>query len=1071
GSAVDGQTLTAASGSWSGTAPLSYAYQWLRCDSSGAGCSNIAAATGTSLLLSATDVGHALRVRVTATNAGGNANVQSAATAAVAAAAPANLTLPTISGSAVDGQTLTAVSGSWSGTAPLSYAYQWLRCDSSGAGCSNIAGATGTSYLLSYADIGSTLRVVITASNTGGSTPATSAKTAVIAARPLVISPASCAVVINDTCAFSASGGTGSYTFSVAAGGGSINPASGLYTAPATAGAATVRVTDSALTTSDATVTITGGSGTIDPGFGSSGLLRVEMFNGRAAQYAVLVDPDEKLVSAGAMMNGTTSPDLDFFIMRHNSDGSLDSTFEANGIVQTSFGYGHDEAVSVKRQADGRYVVAGEAQGALTIGWGIVRYNSNGSLDTSFGNGGKLLLSVGSTDATYGDLFILADGKLLLVGGAVNGSSLDFALVRLNGDGTLDTSFGVGGTKLQDFAGRDDYAKSVDVDASGNYLVAGDTYNGSNTDFAVARFTSAGALDTTFNATGMATHNFSGGATDEAKGVFALSSGAVVVGGWGTFDLGYERFAVVRYLGSGTLDPTFGTGGIASGDSNMDSVESLALQPDGMILLAGDGWCSTLTLCPVVYRFTASGDSDPAFSNTVYDGRVELRDTGRDGLAIAVLGSGKIALSASLEPYSDYGYYGVGEYRAALARLEPNGALDTSFGASGWADLPWFGKSNDLQRWMLLQPDGKVLVGGDSDTGVGTRADTVARFLPDGTLDTTFGASGRLRASAGNAWDGAYAAALQANGQLVMVGQAYSGGYHMRAWRFNADGSLDAAFNGGSSPNYIGIFDGVSLAYAVAIQSDQRIVLGGVSDLYGVGDFALTRLNTDGTIDTVFGVNGKRTTNLGTTGDMIRALGFQSDGKIIAAGKTATQFALARYSTAGTNDNSFGSSGRTLTTIASGPSAAYAVHVLSDDRILAAGETSNGARSVFALARYTAAGVLDATFGTAGKVTVDFGAPAAAYALAVQSDGKILLAGEATSYTGGQHLVAALVRLLPSGVLDTSFGSGGKATFDLGTTADYSVAGLVIQADGSYVLGGSVDEGAGSDFFALRDMP
>ena len=186
GSAVAGQTLTASTGSWS-SAPTSYAYQWRRCDSAGASCANLSGATASSYAVANGDVGFTLRVAVTATNAGGSTTAASNQTALVAAAPvatpPANTALPTISGNAVVGQTLTASTGTWS-WAPTTYAYQWRRCDSAGANCAALSGATAASYVLLSADAGSTLRVVVTATNTGGSTSATSAQTGVVASSP-----------------------------------------------------------------------------------------------------------------------------------------------------------------------------------------------------------------------------------------------------------------------------------------------------------------------------------------------------------------------------------------------------------------------------------------------------------------------------------------------------------------------------------------------------------------------------------------------------------------------------------------------------------------------------------------------------------------------------------------------------------------------------------------------------------------------------------------------------------------------------------------------------------------------
>jgi hypothetical protein len=182
GSPVVGKTLTASTGSWSGQV-TGYAYQWLRCDLSGA-CSQVSAATSSSYNPVSGDVGYTLRVNVTASNKYGSSVASSAATAAVTAAittsSPTNTSSPTISGTTTVGLTLSSSTGTWSGS-PTSYAYQWEDCDSSGASCVRISGATSNSYVLQAGDGGKTLRTVVTATNAGGSASATSTQTSVVA--------------------------------------------------------------------------------------------------------------------------------------------------------------------------------------------------------------------------------------------------------------------------------------------------------------------------------------------------------------------------------------------------------------------------------------------------------------------------------------------------------------------------------------------------------------------------------------------------------------------------------------------------------------------------------------------------------------------------------------------------------------------------------------------------------------------------------------------------------------------------------------------------------------------------
>jgi len=186
GNAIDGRTLTTTTGTWSGTTPIAYSYQWRRCDSAGANCVDIAEAAGQSYTLTSADVGSKVYAGVTATNVAGSAWMRTYLSALVAAAAPANSTRPALSGTAIDGQTLTTTTGTWSGTTPIAYSYQWRRCDTSGNDCSTIAGASGQSYILTAADVGFKVYALVTATNAAGSASMRSYLSAtVLAAAPV----------------------------------------------------------------------------------------------------------------------------------------------------------------------------------------------------------------------------------------------------------------------------------------------------------------------------------------------------------------------------------------------------------------------------------------------------------------------------------------------------------------------------------------------------------------------------------------------------------------------------------------------------------------------------------------------------------------------------------------------------------------------------------------------------------------------------------------------------------------------------------------------------------------------
>ena len=349
----------------------------------------------------------------------------------------------------------------------------------------------------------------------------------------------------------------------------------------------------------------------------------------------------------------------------------------------------------------------------------------------------------------------------------------------------------------------------------------------------------------------------------------------------------------------------------------------------------------------------------------------------------------------------------------ALARYKSNGSLDPSLGGDGRvvtsALFDFLGA-----RALALQPDGKLVV-----VGGGFNADfELARYNPDGSLDKSFGKGGKVNTVLGDD-DEANAVVLQPDGKLVAAGDSFA------LARYNADGSLDTSFGtGGKVTTPFGY--GYGDAFALVLQPDGKLVAAGESFATETGsnyEFALARFNADGSLDTSFGTGGKVTTAFGSDNAGAFALVLQPDGKLVAAGDTRTEFALARFNADGSLDPSFGGDGRVTTALF----AAYALVLQPDGKLVAAGGSPDG----LALTRYNPDGSLDISFNGTGKVTTKIRSNANADALVLQPDGKLVAAGAAVQGSNQQDRLSAdftLVRYKPNGSLDASFGKGGKLT-------------------------------------------
>ncbi len=391
------------------------------------------------------------------------------------------------------------------------------------------------------------------------------------------------------------------------------------------------------------------------------------------------------------------------------------------------------------------------------------------------------------------------------------------------------------------------------------------------------------------------------------------------------------------------------------------------------------------------------------------------------------------------------------------------GALDPTFGNGGIVSTLF--KGGGAVGTVLIQPDHKIIVA-SVDSGF-----AVARYLENGSLDTTFGRGGILIPSiTGNE----EAAALQSDGKILVVGfiRPNKTTQQMVMDRYNANGTLDTSFgnNGMVTTN----FAGGSLAHAVVIQPDGKIVLGGISS-----GFAFARFNPNGTVDSSFGTNGQDTVSLNGGSGWLTSMALQSDGKIVAVGdwqpvgQSLAEFAIARFTSTGALDTSFGGTGFVLDNPGSLPAVLRDVVVQPDGKIVTTGQVPSpipGGAGDFGVLRYNSDGTSDTTFGVNGLADIAIpgsGYNSDPYALALQSDGKILVGGTTQPWSQSDQGAFALARINPNGSLDSTFGTSGEVTTAVGPPAQINA--LAIQPwNGDIVAAGYATVGRGSGFTLAR---
>ena len=402
-------------------------------------------------------------------------------------------------------------------------------------------------------------------------------------------------------------------------------------------------------------------------------------------------------------------------------------------------------------------------------------------------------------------------------------------------------------------------------------------------------------------------------------------------------------------------------------------------------------------------------------------------------------------------------------------------SLDNSFGGIGYKLTDINVARDDIARAVLVQPNGRILTGGNSFDMIGNSNIAIVRMKSNGSFDNTFGLGGITTIAGGFFCD----MALLSNGKIIVAGSGVgpTNVNNYIVYRLNKNGTLDNTFGVGGSVEinipYIGM-----ICYDVAIQSDGRILLAGYSGANGgFGNMLVVRLKANGAIDNTFGTAGKFTLLLSGKHSECHQLAIQPDGKIVAGGSIDTlimyaflkyDFAAIRLNTNGTLDNTFGVGG--IVRADKGTTdESYATAILSDGRIILAGFSNFYVNSRFAVLCVLPNGSLDLSFGTDGWLFLDFyGGSAIAQAIAVETDDDIIIGGYSSLWTDGiLNYSIALAKVSSNGIADATFGASGIDT-SFQSTLYKACNDIVLQADGKIIAGGYQYIGDNGAFLTVR---
>lgn len=687
--------------------------------------------------------------------------------------------------------------------------------------------------------------------------------------------------------------------------------------------------------------------GKLDSSYGSNGYSNTANLNVKSA-----VLQGNKIIIAGNILNSGIADD--FGLARYTAKGTLDTSFGVNGIVKTNFNTYYDEGANAVALQGNKIIVAGytTSPGNFTDDIALLRYNTDGVLDSSFGKNGLVTTDFGNTDERANA--IVLQGNKIIVGGYTykfaDVNYYDFLLARYNADGTLDSSFGKNGEVATDFSDSYDVANAVALQG-GKIILSGYSENavGFYYDFALVRYTTNGKIDSSFGKNGKVRTDFNN-SYDNAYAMI-LQGDKILLAGNSTADI-----ALARYAPDGTLDSTFGNNGkvLTDFNGNEDHAYSIALYRDN-IIVAGS-----------TFYYVNGFPSDFAITRYTANGKLAGKRTGYFPVtrtfftSSTTQGNKIIAAGYAFDDSHDNDFL--------IARHNPDGKPDSNFGTNGVVTTD-FNNLDDRANSIVLQGN-KIIVGGYSGDIFNGYDFVLARYTAKGVLDSTFGNNGKTTVFT-NSNDRSNAILLQGS-KILITAFAFNQENFTTDFalvRYTANGRLDSTFgkNGMVTTDFGNSYDRAS---SIALQGN-KIIVGGSSDNFGNSNFALARYTANGRLDASFGENGIVITDFDNADDLGDKIALEGDG-IIMSGNSGDFFGgynvvIARYTANGILDASFGENGK-LTTGFHSPYGQVSLIAVQENKIIAGSNVDN---SSFSFYRYTANGSPDTSFGKGGKVITD----------------------------------------------------------------------------------------------------